>query len=322
LTGATGFLGSHICDHLLAAGFAVRASVRPTSDLRWLVDKPIVTCQVNLADAPDCRRFLTGTVGLIHCAGVVSSTTAADYHHGNVTTTEALLKAAQKVWSGNNGETFVLISSLAAHGPAGLDRPATETDPCRPITAYGRSKAAAENLLTATAWPFRTVALRPPALFGPRDRAFLPLLRAARKGWTVQFGRHLQGLSLVDGRDAADAAVILLQTARAHGPFFVDDGKRGYSWAELADILARITERRVRSLSIPLGLLKTLAWFARPLPGGSVGVFRPDRIRDLDCPGWVCDGSHLERTTNWQPRYPAARGLGTTLAYYLEHGWL
>ena len=68
---------------------------------------------------------------------------------------------------------FVLISSLAAHGPAGLDRPARESDPCRPLTAYGRSKLAAEALALAPDLPFRTAVLRPPALYGPRDRGFL-----------------------------------------------------------------------------------------------------------------------------------------------------
>ena len=76
-------------------------------------------------------------------------------------------------------ETFVLISSLAAGGPASLDDPRDETHEDRPITGYGRSKRDAEDLLAGD-WPFRTVILRPPSLYGPRDREFRPLLRAAR----------------------------------------------------------------------------------------------------------------------------------------------
>ena len=103
-------------------------------------------------------------------------------------TTAALLEAAANGWA-DRPETaaFVLISSLAAHGPAGLDQPAVETDPCRPITAYGRSKLAAEKLVWSRDWPFRTAILRPPALYGPRDREFLPLFKLALRGWT---GRH------------------------------------------------------------------------------------------------------------------------------------
>jgi len=73
LTGATGFLGSHIADALLAGGWTVRASVRPTSSLRWLEGKPVETVTVDLADPADCRRLLEGASGVIHCAGVVAA---------------------------------------------------------------------------------------------------------------------------------------------------------------------------------------------------------------------------------------------------------
>ena len=325
LTGATGFLGSHIADLLLARGYAVRASVRPTSDLAWVQGKGLDLRTIDLGSAADCAGFVRGVQAVIHCAGLVSADSNQAYRKANVASTEALLEACREEWPAGQitagDKTFILISSLAAHGPSGPDRPAREDDPCRPITGYGRSKAAAEDLIRR-GWPFRCAVLRPPALYGPRDRGFLPLLKAARRGWTARFGGPLAGLSLVHGRDAAGAALALLETPGAEGVFFVDDGHGGYTWAELAEALGSALDRRVRSVTIPLWLLKTVAAVVRPFSGGGGSVFKRDRIRDLEAPGWVCDGTRLRDTTGFAPEHELAAGLADTLVFYWEQKWL
>ena len=132
LTGGSGFLGSHIADALLAAGHQVRVAVRRTSDLRWLADKPLETVVVDVSDAAACAEFLAGTTNLVHCAGVVSGPDEASYQLGNVRPTVNLLQAAERVWGTDSQPTFLLVSSLAASGPASLARPATEDDPLPP----------------------------------------------------------------------------------------------------------------------------------------------------------------------------------------------
>jgi len=326
LTGATGFLGSHIADALLARGYRVRASIRRTSSLRWLEGKPVETRLTDLGDPDDCTEFMAGASGLIHNAGVVIGPDEEAYHRGNVATTAALIEAAKRQWDkrqwgdADSPPGFVLVSSLAAHGPAGLDHPAVESGFCRPLTGYGRSKLAAELMLSEPGLPFRSVVLRPPSLYGPRDKEFLPLIKAALKGWTIRPG-SLQGLSLVDGRDAAAAAVALLEHPRALGAYFVDDGHLGYSFDELAAVLAEVAGRTVRTLRIPLWVMKTASFL---IGRGAVHspVLNRDRIHDLDAPGWVCDGSRLVEETGFRPQRSAAVGLAETLAFYREEGWL
>jgi nucleoside-diphosphate-sugar epimerase len=240
-----------------------------------------------------------------------------------VTTTDRLLEAANEAWNVHDGTAaFVLVSSLAAHGPAGPEQPARETDPCRPITAYGRSKLAAEELLATGNWPFRSVVLRPPSLYGPRDTEFLPLFRLARHGWTGRMGTRLRALSLVDGRDAAAAAVGLLETASATGPYFVDDGRLGYTWPDLAEALSVMAERRVRTLTVPLGLLKAFSLLVGRGRAAGSPILNRDRIRDLDSEGWVCDGSRLAADTGFRARHGAAHGFTETLDFYRREGWL
>ncbi len=322
LTGGSGFLGSHIAEVLISRGYRVRAAVRPTSDLRWLQDKNIEITVADLTNPDDCVPLVRGTRGIIHCAGMVTADNDQAYLRANVETTRALLTACRQEWHPQGGAPFVLISSLAAHGPADLDHPAREDDPCRPVTGYGRSKVAAEQLVLHPDHPFRTAILRPPALYGPRDRGFLPLLKLAIKGWNVRFSGPMQGLSLVHGHDAARAAVTLLENASAEGVFFVDDGKAGYTWDDLATALGTACERRVRVMSVPLGSLKFLAAMLRPLLGGGISVLRRDRIRDLDVPGWACDGSRLREVTGFAAEYDAATGFADALAFYREQQWL
>lgn len=319
LTGATGFLGSHIADTLLARGYRVRASIRATSSLRWLEGKNVETVQVDLTDPAACAGFLEGTTGLIHNAGVTTARDEKGYQNGNTDTTRALITAGGRAWT--TGEAaFVLVSSLAAHGPAGLDAPAVETNFCHPLTGYGRSKLAAELMLSEPGLGFRTAILRPPSLYGPRDREFLPLLKGALKGWTLKPG-PMQGLSLVDGRDAARAAVTLLEHERSTGAYFVDDGHTGYSFAELAGLLGEVAGRKVRLLPVPLGFMK----IAAVLLGGKTTtspILNADRVRDLDTPGWVCDGGRLVAETGFSPSHGAAEGLSETLEFYRSEGWL
>ena len=323
LTGATGFLGSHIADTLLERGFRVRTSIRATSSLRWLDGKPIETRQTDLTDPDDCRGFLADTAGLIHCAGAVSAPTKIIYRTANVTSTARLLEAAVSAWEGRQDiKGFVLISSLAAHGPAGLDHPALETDASRPITEYGRSKLAAEELVSSSEWPFRTAILRPPSLYGPRDREFLPLIKLATHGWTGRLGSQMTGLSLVDGRDAATAAVALLETASAGGTFFVDDGRTGYDWSALAEALEKMAGRRIRTIRLPLVWLKILSFLAGQSRAARSPVLNRDRIQDLETDGWVCDGSRLAAATGFRAQRDAARGFAETLEFYREEGWL
>ena len=323
VTGATGFLGSHIADILLEKGYAVRTAVRATSNLRWLDGKDIETMVVDLTDPASCDSFLQGSSGLIHCAGRVSAKSEQQYQQANVQTTENLLARAEVAWRESfDKPAFVLISSMAAHGPAGLDMPAVESNTPSPITAYGRSKLAAEQAVTNPDWSFRRAILRPPSLYGPRDKEFLPLFKAATKGITARLGQSMSGLSLVHGWDAASAAVALLECKKASGTFFVDDLHTGYNWQELSDILKATTGKKIRTLQIPLVLLKIAGALLGQRRAASSPVLNPDRIRDLETTGWVCDGTFLSTTTGWQPRYSALAGFAHTMDFFKEQDWL
>ncbi len=327
LTGATGFLGGHIADALLDAGWRVRAAVRPTSDTSWLADE-VETMEVPLSPTgaiddwatPDDRRalgaFVHGATAVIHCAGAVRAATLDDYRRANTASTWRLLNAAA---DDGGVKSFLLISSLAAAGPAEPGRPRLETGPRRPVTDYGRSKAEAEALVEQD-WPFRTCSLRPPALYGPRDTAFLPLFKAARFGLTVRIGA-LRELSLVDGRDAAAAAVLLAGDDRARGPWFVDDGEV-YDFADLAHYVGKAWGKTIRTLPLPVGALRVAAALVGRRKASRLPLLAPDRIVDATQAAWTCDGSKLRDRLGFEAEFDLRNGFADTLDWYRREGWL
>ena len=315
VTGATGFLGSHIVETLLARGWRVRAAVRPTSDLRWLQGRPVRTVLPG-DSAEGTARLLEAADAVIHCAGVVSARDEAAYFAGNVAPARRLIDAAAAT---PRVRSFVLVSSLAATGPSLPDRPRREDDPPAPVSAYGRSKLAGERLLTPDL-PFRWCIIRPPALYGPRDAAFLPLFAWARRGWTVSVRGGLSALSLLDGRDCAAATVALLETERASGVYQVDDG-RAYGWDDIAAALRGATGRRVRAVPVALGALRLAARLAGAAAALSP-LLRPERLASVTAPAWTGDGARLREATGFRAGRDLARGFRETWEFYREAGWL
>ena len=126
VTGATGFVGSHLVDVLLEKGWRVSVVVRRSSNLRWLEGKPVERVDDTFspsAPLPPCDV-------VFHVAGVIRADTYPEYLAGN-------RDLAVRVFESSRAGRFVHVSSLAAAGPGeGVD----EAAPCRPISLYGRSK--------------------------------------------------------------------------------------------------------------------------------------------------------------------------------------
>jgi dihydroflavonol-4-reductase len=324
VTGATGFIGSHLVDALLERGIEVRCIVRRSSNRRWLTGKPVELVEASL-DAPDTLpRALQGVDIVFHIAGVIAARTFQEFLRGNRDATANLLHATLRF--APNVKRFLFLSSLAAVGPApSLSEPVTEDTPYHPITAYGRSKQAAEEVVLASRTELPITIVRPPAVYGPRDAATLPFFRAIRYGLAPIIGLREKYLSLVHVRDLVEGILLAAFAEAAIGRVYFISSEEFYTWYQLSEI-ARVAlgRRRILRLRIPHAVVMGVASIAE-VSGWLLSrppVFDFEKGRDLLQPYWICSTERARRELGYRQQVGLAEGMHETVAWYRAQGWL
>jgi nucleoside-diphosphate-sugar epimerase len=179
LTGATGFIGRHLCHRLVAEGHSVVALVRDRGRSSALPPAGISHLEgdLSLFDRDDVALPPCDLV--VHLAGVVTAKNPDEYDAVNHRAVKSLVQCiARQSWKPRR---LLFASSLAAAGPTAAGVRKTESDPCEPVDDYGRAKLAAEEVLRDA--PFPTTSFRPSIVFGPKDAATLTFFRMASRGW-------------------------------------------------------------------------------------------------------------------------------------------
>lgn len=323
LTGASGFVGSHIFDQLLARQIPTVVLLRPTSDRRFIADRlAMAEVRIGGIDQPSSlSSALIGVTHVIHCAGATKALSADGFFAVNQLGTRHLVEAVNRL--GSQIQRFVHISSLAASGPATAEKPMRESDGPSPVSDYGRSKLAAEREVMEhcrTDW----VILRPPAVYGPRDGEFLRLFKAVKSHLRPCFGGGRQQLSLVYVEDLAAAVMAALTHPAASRKIFFAGSPEMVTAAELGE---RIAEE-MKVWTMPLPLPNAVLWLACQCAelvsrmSKKANVLNAQKFAELKAPGWVCDVSRMKDELGFECCTPLGDGLKKTLAWYRAQGWL
>ncbi len=300
VTGATGFVGSHLLDRALATGWRVRALTRrPQADragIEWISGA--------LDRTDSLTELCRGSDSVIHIAGVVNAPDRAGFEAGNVTGTRNMADAAMAAGVGH----FIHVSSLAATQPQ--------------LSDYGATKAGAEETVmeSGLAWTI----VRPPAIYGPRDTEMLELFRMARRGLMLLPPDTSARLSVIHVEDLAQLLLALAQAGPEHAGriFEADDGTPdGWSHAQFAHAVGQAMDKSVRPLGAPRTVLNLAAAIDRAIRG-SKAKLTPDRVRYFCHPDWTIDPARRPPADLWQPHIATSHGLQATVAWYREQGWL
>jgi dihydroflavonol-4-reductase len=314
ITGATGFVGWHVAEAFREHGWEVRAIVRPGS--RKPLPAGVRPIESGL-DAPSLARAVQGSDALVHCAGLIRAPTDAAFAAVNVEGTRSAVAAANA-----SAARFCLISSLAAGGTGTPARPRRETDPSQPVNAYGRSKVAAEAAVRAecrTPWTI----LRPCAVYGPRDRGFLPLFQFAKRGLFLLPTAAEMPFTLIEGRELARAVVSSVESERAAGETMFVGHPQPRTSADIQRAIAAAVGTTYRPRAVPrmvfraVAMLGDLAW--------SVGAQLPvDRSRyaEFTAEGFVCSVERAREVMNFTATIGLEEGMSQTAAWYRSAGWL
>jgi nucleoside-diphosphate-sugar epimerase len=295
----------------------VRCLVRGTSQLHWLPVDRVELATASMDDAGSLERAVAGADAVFHLAAVTSAVDPAAYHRVNVEGTARLLDAIARRAP---AARLVFCSSQAAAGPTRDGRPLTEADRPAPITTYGASKLAAEQLVSGA--DGRHVIVRPPAVYGPRDVDILAAFRLARRGLAVRIGPPGQRLAIVHVRDLVSGLLLAATVDHARGIYFVSGGTA--RWDELVGGIGSAVGRRVRIVAAPPFVPRIAAALSRAAARltRSKPLLTTDRVRDLVQPDWSCDDMRARRDLGYQPAIALADGLRETAAWYREQGWL
>lgn len=321
VTGGTGFIGSHLVDALVAQGARVRVLVRPTSDTSVFAPDTVERVVGELTTPHILIPALQDTDVVFHLAALTRARSAREYVTVNGEGTRALLAAIRT--SQPRPRRLIYVSSLAAVGPATNGIPVEPGDSPHPITAYGRSKLEGEMACLAAIADIEVVILRPPAVYGPRDRDLYLSFQIARRGiLLIPSGpeRYLQFIHVHDLVEALSRAAI---APRASGIYHVAEA-RAYSWREIGMSLAHAVGRRVRTVRVPqwsVQVAATMSEWAAALRGHAT-IFNREKVKELLAPGWLCETDGAKRDLGFEVRIPLPAGLTATAAWYREQGWL
>lgn len=305
ITGATGFVGSAVLDEATAQLHTVRALTRRDQPAREGVEWVAGTL-----DDPDALATLVeGADAVIHIAGLTNTPDPAGFHRANVTGTANMIAATQAA----KVKGLVFVSSLSARKPK--------------LSAYGASKAEAEKLVEASGLNWTIV--RPPAVYGPRDKDMFELFRSAKMG-VVPLPPG-GATSIIHVQDLAELLIALADTfplkVGGRNPisqktFEPDDGREGgWSHKELAQAIGRaVGKSSVFAPSLPANIL-ALAARADRLLRGDKAKLTADRVGYMCHPNWVARFDKAPPRAVWEPRIAGEGGLKTTAEWYREEGW-
>ncbi len=320
LTGATGFIGGHLCRQLVAEGHSVVALVRDRKKAAALPESGVEQVQGDLSIFERADLALPRCDLVIHLAGVVSAKTPDQYDRINFQAVKTLVHClARQSW---RPRRMVFASSLAAAGPSVPGVRKTEADACEPIDDYGRAKLAAEIFLREA--PFPTTSFRPGVVFGPRDAATLTFFRMASRGFGFRVGGPPQPFSFIDVSDLVAAVIKMTEDVTGdHRTYFVSASEDTDS-ERLWDVLSTVIERKVRVVAVPRSLLYGASRVGAALSKlfGFSNQLDKKQYDQLTAPAFICSSDALSRAHGWTPRWTLQQSLRKAWEGYRADGWL
>lgn len=322
VTGATGFIGSHLVEELLAHGHEVRCLVRDSQRLGWISGLPTVAVvQGDVGDARSLRECVDGVDQVYHVAGLTKARTPPQFQQVNAEGTRHLIEACLKARKGPR--RFVHLSSLAAVGPMPTSTPCAEEVSPRPVSPYGRSKLQGESAALAARDRLHVTVLRPPVVYGPRDRGVFTFARWVARGLLPVPAGPPRILSLCYVQDLVSALLAAGKAGIPSGEIFHVAGEGAFTWEEVGNALGQALGARPRPVRFPVPVLLALAAVGEAWgwATGQPGYFSRGKVREA-AGHWPCDASKARRHLGFVPRVGLAEGIPLTVKWYREAGWL
>jgi dihydroflavonol-4-reductase len=321
VTGASGFVGSHLVDRLLSEGHQVKCILRKSSSKRWLEGKPVEIFDCGLFDKEGLKNVLKDADFLFHIAGVVKSKEEEGYFKGNVETTKNLLDVLCEV--NPQIKHVVITSSQTACGPSLGGITVNEETSEHPITTYGRSKLAQEQLAKKYMNKLPISIIRPPAVFGPRDTEVYLIFKNYKMGLMTLVGFNNKKLNLVYVDDLVNGIYLASTSEKAIGQTYFIAAEEVNTWPQVSGFIAKAFGRKAINIRFPHWLVYTVAVFAQffAMFSSKPATFNLEKARDFVQEAWTCDSSKAKRDLGYQQSISIEEAMKKTIDWYKEMKW-
>lgn len=301
ITGATGFIGNHLCHRLVSEGHEIIALVRSPEKAKKLPPKNISFVQGDLSVFKNNDFFIPESDVIIHLAGVIGAKNEKDYFEHNYHATVDFIECLKRQsWT---PKRFLYTSSLAAAGPSPEEIPLTEEMKPSPIEPYGKAKLKSEEFLKNA--PFPVTAFRPGVVLGAGDENSLTLFKMAKAGIGMKVAGLNQKISCIDVEDLVDAIIkMAFENSLLHKTYFTvhpDIVDMNMLW----DALGKSLDRKVNVIPLLKFFLLNVAIVSSFL--SKIFPFQNKidlkMYRQMTQRAFICSSGKLQKELNWKPRY-------------------
>ncbi|MBZ0201646.1 MAG: NAD-dependent epimerase/dehydratase family protein [Ignavibacteria bacterium] len=322
ITGATGFIGSHLVDELLKKDYKIKCLIRKNSSKKWLEGKPVEYIEGDLFTQSVLEKALSGVDYVYHVGGVTFAKKKEEFYRGNVEATKSLLDACYRFNPGV--KKFVHVSSQAAVGPSFDGKPIDESRDYHPLTTYGRSKVEAEKAVIEYFDKIKCTVVRPPAVYGPRDYAIYEYFKSMNRGLQPLIGFDNKLISLIHGVDLVRGFILAGESDISASEIYFIASEKFYNWRDVGNMTQKLLGRKTVRVVIPHFAVKTTAFFSQVF-----GVFssKPivlniEKSRELTQAYWICSIEKAQRELGFKESFTLEEGFRDTIDWYKKEGWL
>jgi nucleoside-diphosphate-sugar epimerase len=316
VTGASGFIGSHLCEELIRQGYNVSCLTRGITSNTWIGNlnvrqiKGNCTIGESLLDLPDDFDYI------FHLAGLTKACSPDDFFSVNARGTEILVKTVAE--RNPSVKRFIYVSSLAAVGPSRDGHPVREDTPPSPVSNYGKSKLEGEHAVLRYRDIIPVTILRPPAVYGPRDRDMLVMFQMVKKGFFFDLGKCYYSVLYVN--DLVQGILLSAGKMEAIGKIYCLSDGDVHSGGEIIREISSALQVRPRPIKVPKFAMPFFAAISERI--NKQGIINRDRVEDFRHSHWICDAGKAREEIEFSPKVSMKEGIRWTADWYRMHKWL
>jgi len=314
VTGATGFIGSHLAEILVAQNWEVTCLVRPTSQVEFLKKLPVRFVESQPEELQSIEKAVKGRDYVFHLAGRIHSARREVYERANHLLTRNLVQACLS--RNPNLHRFVYISSISAAGPSPPGRYLDENQPCVPTSEYGRSKLRGEGAVQEVWNSIPATIIRPPNVYGPRQQETEQLIKIISKRIVPLLKDDGEKTSLIYVKDLVDGIIqAALSPKTKNQIYYLTDGK-GYSWRKIILIMKKHVLEESIFLPLPEEIIYFSAWLTDVLKKAGIvkSYFGRKAWRAVTQTLWLFSSSKAEQHFGFRPKFSLEEGIKETVS--------